>query len=693
MNRVLCAGFLAKLRIKRGCTAGWACLVAVLSLLAAAQSQSNRGTYEVLHTFTNTPDGGHATSGLLRDTLGNLYGTTSAGGIQNFSACPSDYNYCGVVFKIDTAGNETVLYSFKGQPDGATPIAGLIQDSGGNLFGTTTDGGTSGEGAVFKLDTAGNESVVYSFAGAPDGSHPQTVLVQDPAGNFYGTTRSGGTNNSGTIFKLDPTGKETVLYSFTGGADGSYPNDLLLDSSGNLYGTANSGGLQNCIFLRNVNKTTGCGTVFRLDANGAFTTLFSFPGDVGPDAARPLGGLIADAAGNLYGTTEFGGQPDCSVSSPGSNNKTIGCGTVFKFDKTGAAEGVLHRFVITDGAFPAAGLAIDPSGNLYGTTPSNVFELETSGNLTAQYDFTGGTDGGSPEAPLLRDSEGNLFGTTFTGGNTACGSGCGVVFELPATTSPVFNVVIMFTGTGTGTVTSSPSGISCPTDCISAFPIGTTVTFTATPTGGSTFGIWSGTLPGLQPCTTTNANVCTVNSTQVVDAVFVPPPPDFSVSASAFTPVSVNPGGSATSTITTTALGGFSGSITLSCTVQSSVALAPTCSVSPASVNVGTTSKLTVSTTGPTASMVSPFGSGLLYATWMPVLGLMVGGTSLMTRSRTRKVRFRLVCMLLAGLLFQMACGGGGNKGTPAGTYTIVLKAVSGSLQHSVNPNPTFTVQ
>ena len=692
MNRVLCAGFLAKLRIKRGCTAGWACLVAVLSLLAAAQSQSNRGTYEVLHTFTNTPDGGHATSGLLRDTLGNLYGTTSAGGIQNFSACPSGYNYCGVVFKIDSAGNETVLYSFKGQPDGATPIAGLIQDSGGNLFGTTTDGGTSGEGAVFKLDTTGKESVVYSFAGTPDGSHPQTGLVQDPAGNLYGTTRNGGANNSGTIFKLDSSGNETVLHSFTGGADGSYPNDLLLDSAGNLYGTANSGGLQNCIFLRNVSGKTGCGTVFELTASGAFTVLHSFQSDVGPDGARPLGGLIADAAGNLYGTTEFGGQPDCSVSSPGSNPKTIGCGTVFKLDKTGA-ESVLHSFVITDGWFPVAGLATDSSGNLYGTTATNLFELDTSENLTQLFDFSGGADGGVPDAPLLRDSAGNLYGTAFTGGNTNCGSGCGVVFEVPATTSPVFNVVITFTGAGTGTVISSPSGINCPTDCISAFPVGTTVTFTATPTGGSTFGIWSGTLPGLQPCTTTNADVCTVNSTQVVDAVFVPPPPDFSVSASAFTPVSVNPGGSATSTVTTTAIGGFSGSITLSCTVQSSLALAPTCSVSPASVNAGTTSQLTVSTMGQTASLVSPFGSGLLYATWMPVLGLMVGSTSLMRRSRTRKVRFRLVCSLLAGLLFQMACGGGVNKGTPAGTYTIVVKAVSGSLQHSVNPNPTFTVR
>jgi uncharacterized repeat protein (TIGR03803 family) len=467
-----------------------------------------------------------------------------------------------------------------------------------------------------------------------------------------------------------------VLYTFTGQADGKFPQDLLRDSAGNFYGTAYSGGVVNCKGPHGAR--IGCGTIFKLDTTGTFTPLYSFQGlSSTPDGGLPLGGLVADATGNLYGTTEYGGDS--------------GWGTVFKFGTTGA-ETVLHSFSGPDGdgSLPRAGLVIDASENLYGTTSSNIFKLDTSGNLTVIYDFAGGADGGASDAPLLRDAAGDLFGTASRGGSTNCSSGCGVVFELPATTSPVFNVVITFTGSGTGTVTSNPSGINCPTDCVSAFPVGTTVTLTATPTGGSTFGSWSGS------CSTTNADVCTVNSTQALDAIFSPPPPDFAIATSAFAPTTVNPGSSAISTITTAATGGFSGSIMLSCTVQSSVAFAPTCSVSPTSVNAGTSAKLTVNTIGPTAAMAPPARLGLLYATWMPILGLLVGSTGLLRRNRTQKIHLRLKCLLLVGAFFQMACGGSakvGSPGTPAGTYTILVTAISGSLQHSVNPNPTLTVQ
>ena len=678
----------AALRMLRGGARGLPFLVTVLCLLASAQSQSNPGTYEVLHSFTGSPDGVNPSAGLLRDVQGNFYGTTSGGGVSS-AACSN--NFCGVVFKIDSAGNETVLYSFNGQPDGSNPQAHVIQDAAGNLYGTTCGGGTTGNGTIFKIDGSGKEVVLYSFAGQPDGSCPSAGIVLDPAGNLYGTTQVGGTSNDGTIFKLDTSSTETVLHSFNALVDGKFPQDLLRDNAGNLYGAANRGVVKNCVTGPGA---IACGTIFKLDTTGTFTLLYSFQGPSN-DGGRPLGGLVADAVGNLYGTTEYGGSGGCTIVLPTGQSK-IGCGTVFKLDTTGV-ETVLYSFTgSADGSYPLAGLAIDPQGNLYGTNSSNVFELDTSGNLTVLYDFTGGEDGATPQAPLLRDSAGNLYGTASSGGNSNCVSGCGVVFELPGTTSPVFNVAITFSGSGTGTVTSSPSGINCPTDCISAFPVGTTVTLTATPTGGSTFGVWSGTLPGLQPCTTTNANVCTVNSTQVVDAVFVPPPPDFTVSASAFTPATVSPGSPASANITTTAIGGFSGSITMSCTVQSSVALAPTCSVSPASVNAGTSATLTVNTTGPTASMVSSFGSGVLYATLLPVFGLLVGRTSLLKGSRTKRVRFRLACLLVVGALLQMACGGSakmGSPGTPAGSYTIVVTAASGSLQHSVNPNPTLTVQ
>lgn len=673
LRGVAADGRLETQRVRQGSARGLACLATVLCFLAAAQSQSNPGTYEVLHTFTSSPDGGNPTAGVVRDTMGNLYGTTSAGGNAS-AACAN--SYCGVVFKIDSAGNETVLYSFTGQPDGFNPQAGLIQDAAGNLYGTTCGGGATGNGTVFKVDSSGNETVLYSFAGQPDGSCPDASLVLDAAGDLYGTTKSGGTAGDGTIFKLDTSDKETVLYSFTGQADGKFPQDLLRDSTGNLFGTAHSGGVLNCKGLHGA--TIGCGTIFELDAAGTFTLLYSFQGlGSKPDGGLPLGGLVADAAGNLYGTTESGGDS-------GS------WGTVFKFDTTGA-EKVLHSFSGPngDGSSPRAGLAIDASGNLYGTTSFNVFELDTSENLTVLYDFTGGADGNSSDAPLLRDPAGNLFGTTSGGGSSSFGDGFGVVFELPAASSPVFNLAITFTGSGTGTVTSNPSGISCPTDCISAFPVGTTVTLTATPTGGSTFGAWSGN------CTSTSADVCTVNSTQVLDAIFSPPPPDFTISGSAFTPATVNPGSSSSSTITTTAVGGFSGSITLSCTVQSSVLLAPTCSVSPTSVNAGTSSKVSVSTTGPTAGMAAPFSSGLLYASWLPALGLLVGGSTL-ARDRRRRIRYRLAYVLLATAVFYVGCGGSGktgSSGTPAGSYTVVVTGVSGPLQHSVNPNLTLTVQ
>jgi uncharacterized repeat protein (TIGR03803 family) len=145
-------------------------------------------------------------------------------------------------FKLDTAGNETVLHAFKGGADGALPRASLIRDSEGSLYGTTSDGG-AGYGVVFKLDAAGNETILHTFKGK-DGRRPYAALIRDAAGNFYGTTAGGGAAGQGVVFKLDPTGKETVLYTFTGGADGAHPRgDLLLDPAGTLYGTTAYGGV------------------------------------------------------------------------------------------------------------------------------------------------------------------------------------------------------------------------------------------------------------------------------------------------------------------------------------------------------------------------------------------------------------------------------------------------------------------
>lgn len=267
----------------------------------------------------------------MRDSKGNLYGTTALGGTAG----------SGAVFKLDTAGKETILYSFTGSTDGDQPQSRLVQDTAGNLYGTTVMGGVSNCGTIFKIDTAGTQSVLHSFACGADGQYPYSGLNRDAAGNLYGTTGGDGFATYGTVFKLDTSGHETVLYSFNGGADGSQPmGPVNPDTAGNLYGTTYSGG-------------SGDGTVFKLDKNGDETVLYSFAG--GADGANPLGGLVRDKSGNLYGTTEKGGV---------SNS-----GTVFKVDSSDR-ETVLHSFSKTgkDGKYPETGLVKDKKGNLYGTT-------------------------------------------------------------------------------------------------------------------------------------------------------------------------------------------------------------------------------------------------------------------------------------------------------------------------------------
>jgi uncharacterized repeat protein (TIGR03803 family) len=308
------------------------------------------GTLTVLHSFTSS-EGTVPQAGLIMDSSANLYGTTTASG-------PSSR---GTLYKLDTSGTLSLLHSFPGGAnDGAAPDADLITDSSGNLYGTTSVGGPSNLGTIFKLNTSGTLTVLHSFVGAPnDGTYPLAGLIADSSGNLYGTTEEGGASDRGTVFKLDTFGTLTVLHSFTGGAgDGALPlAGLIADSSGNLYGTTGQGG------------TSNRGTVFKLDTSGTLTLLHSFVG--GPnDGSIPMAGLIADPSGNLYGTTELGGPSDA--------------GTVFKVNGSGTLT-VLHNFAVTDGRYPAAGLIADSSGNLYGTTLAGgssgngtVFELVLS---------------------------------------------------------------------------------------------------------------------------------------------------------------------------------------------------------------------------------------------------------------------------------------------------------------------------
>jgi uncharacterized repeat protein (TIGR03803 family) len=322
-------------------------------------------------------------------------------------------------------GKETILYSFAGRASGQTPLAGLVMDGGGNLYGTTQKGGTSGQGVVFKLSASGTETVLHSFGGtAADGQGPQAPLIIDSAGNLYGTAQQGGTHGQGVVFKLSAGGTETILYSFGAtAADGLDPaGGLVMDSAGNLYGTTEIGG------------AFGAGTVFELNAAGAETVLHTFLAlGMGTDGQNPVGTLVKDSAGNLYGTTNSGGAGTA--------------GTVFKLT-TGGTETVLYSFsnMPTDGHTPYAGVIVDSAGTLYGTTVAGgpngggrgggvVFSLTAAGKETVLYSFGGSaSDGLHPYASLVRDSAGNLFGTTQSGGASGPGgpNHGGTVFKLSA---------------------------------------------------------------------------------------------------------------------------------------------------------------------------------------------------------------------------------------------------------------------
>ena len=367
------------------------------ALLGIAPAAGAQATLITVHTFSG-PDGAYSYAPLVRDRAGNLYGTTAGGGA--FSS--------GTVFKVDPSGNETVLYSFNGRRDGGNPRSGLLLDSTGNLYGITASGGAGfGQGGVlFKLTPGGRLIILHSFS-TTDGAGSASGLLRDPAGNLYGTTEGGGAHNQGVVFKLDPHGNYSILYSFTGrNGDGSEPfAGLVRDQAGNLYGTTFVGG------------AFSLGTVFKIDASGNESILHSFVG--GGDGTYPSSTLVLDPAGNLYGTTDAGG--------------TYNLGTLFKIDSNGN-ESILHTFGATNnGANPFVGLVRDTSGNLYGVTDGggldhhgSVFKLDSSGNETVLYSFTGGPDGARPEAALLLDSAGNLCGTTLDRGK----NGLGTVFRV-----------------------------------------------------------------------------------------------------------------------------------------------------------------------------------------------------------------------------------------------------------------------
>jgi uncharacterized repeat protein (TIGR03803 family) len=305
---------------------------------------------KTLHCFTGT-DGGGPYATVLLDKSGNIFGTTYGGGAGN----------AGTVFKLAPDGTETVLHSFANGADGALPISSVVEYKG-SLYGTTSEGSPTNGGIFYKVTESGVETILHTFAANgdnKDGSSPWGTPIVDKDGNFYGTTVSGGTTDTGTIYKIDSKGKETVLYSFKGGTDGGYPNAALIsDASGNFYGTTQGGGANHS------------GAIFKLAADGTETVLYSFLGTT--DGLYPSGALLSDQAGDFYGTAAEGG--------------TANYGTVFKLSSLGTFT-VLHSFVGgKDGEYPQFVTLIKDAtfgGGLFGTTAAGskngngtVFEIK-----------------------------------------------------------------------------------------------------------------------------------------------------------------------------------------------------------------------------------------------------------------------------------------------------------------------------
>ncbi len=408
------------------------------------------GNLTSLHDFSGGSDGSQPIANLIQTSDTNFYGTSQGGGA----------NDGGTVFRMTSAGAVTTLHDLGGTGNGYEPEAGVVRTSDGTLYGTTYRGGSSNLGTVFKIDSAGNTTVLHNFAGvaASDGSNPQGGLVHATDGKFYGTTVNGGTHDLGSVFRIDTSGTLTTLHSFAD-SDGTGPiAGLIQGTDGKLYGTTQYGG------------TNNLGTIFRIDTSGTFASLHSLAGSEG---AYPAATLLQAADGNFYGTTWAGGDnsqgnvfkmttalvvtslynftgaddgnfPFGSLVQSGSNfygtTRNAGAngdGTVFELSSSGSLT-TLHPFGGGDGAGPLAGLIKATDGNFYGTTYSGgsggkgtVFQMTPSGTLTTLHDFSG-SDGNGAASSLIQGSDGLFYGTTNQGGAGAAG----VVYRLSVCTPP-----------------------------------------------------------------------------------------------------------------------------------------------------------------------------------------------------------------------------------------------------------------
>ncbi len=404
-----------------------------LLFLTSALVPSHAQRLNTLHSFCtqqNCPDGNLPEGNLIQASDGNFYGITEFGGTQGCT-----YG-CGTIFKITPGGTLTTLHTFCEDypcPDGAMPVAALLQASDGNLYGTTSQGG-SGQGncggggscgTVFRMTLNGMFTTLYNFCSQPnctDGSQPLAGLIQATDGNLYGTTGAGGTYNGGTLFRISLTGGLTILHNFCAQpncTDGQNPTGIVQASDGNFYGTTSSGG------------TSQGGTAYKITASGTFTSFGSFCVGIGncPDGEYPRSPLIQASDGNFYGVTSLGG---------------IDGGAVFKLSPPGALTPVYLFENPNDGGMNPVGQLLQAAdGALYGTTSyggangifgGTVFRLTLDGMITYLYNFCGlvnCVDGSSPVAGLTLGTDGNFYGSTAYGGQSSLGT----VFRMPGPTA------------------------------------------------------------------------------------------------------------------------------------------------------------------------------------------------------------------------------------------------------------------
>jgi len=385
---------------------------AALALAAASARPAQAQTYRVLYTFSGRGDGAIPQAPLLLYN-GVLYGVTTAGG--------SSGN--GVVFQFNLkTGQQSVVHALAGSPDDASyPDAGLLGDATGNLYGVSSFGGADGIGTVFELSLSAPEKIWGFTPGV--GQDPLSTLVRDSSGNIYGTTYALGPKGSGTVFKIDTSGTLATLGAF-GIRNGGGPIGGLVLRDGFLYGATYYGGVNQSGIIYKVSVATGHETV-----------LYSFTGKA--DGGYPLGGLAADADGNLYGTTSVGGTPGNPICP--YNEPAPGCGTVFKLDTSGNLTTLYNFSGAADGNDPCGTVAPDSQGNLYGTTNGGgtvasglcsygcgtVFKLDTAGNFSTIHSFQGGTDGGGTLAGVTLGEDRVIYGVT-----AYSDPGYGVVFAI-----------------------------------------------------------------------------------------------------------------------------------------------------------------------------------------------------------------------------------------------------------------------